>query len=398
MNFLKAEIERKKRQIAEKNVCQPNKKYFKRGDLAAIQEAEYLAKYGPSIEDIEELEEKKKEALKEKGMVDAEDALYPLPREDVVAKLREKGEPILIFGETEDKANLRLRSLEIGEGDSFKVKNTGNNFVEALKKVDKEYLKAVVKDDATTDDKNKMELKLYNTNRTWSELLELANDLRRGDHKHDEMVVSEWMKVIMTMWGHELNDRHEMEKITVKGRMDGALFKQTMGYLKPLLKMLRKGTLSDDIRDSLTSMVKNIMHRDYIRANEKYMEMAIGNAPWPIGVTNAGIHARPGRERINTKHVAHVLNDESQRKYIQVNIKNILNVYTMFCDLQGLKRLMTKCQQFFVTDPSRCVDFQRRETDPDPEPRKEAGVSSMRKVAFTSEKGDALDNEDKEEK
>ena len=28
------------------------------------------------------------------------------------------------------------------------------------------------------------------------------------------------------------------------------------------------------------------------------MEMAIGNAPWPIGVTNAGIHARPGRERI----------------------------------------------------------------------------------------------------
>ena len=36
-------------------------KYFKRGDLAAIQEAEYLAKYGPSIEDIEELEEKKKD-------------------------------------------------------------------------------------------------------------------------------------------------------------------------------------------------------------------------------------------------------------------------------------------------------------------------------------------------
>ena len=107
MDFLKAEIERKKRQIAEKNVCQPNKKYFKRGDLAAIQEAEYLAKYGPSIEDIEELEEKKKEALKEKGMVDAEDALYPLPREDVVAKLREKGEPILIFGETEDKASAK---------------------------------------------------------------------------------------------------------------------------------------------------------------------------------------------------------------------------------------------------------------------------------------------------
>jgi len=377
MDFLKQEIERKKRQIAEKNVCQPNKKYFKRGDLAAIQEAEYLAKYGPSIEDIEELEAKKKDALQEKGTVDAEDALYPLPREDVMSKLRDKGEPILIFGETEDQANLRLRSLEIGEGDSFKVKNTGNNFVEALKKVDKEYLKAFASDDATSDEKNKMELKLYNTNRTWSELLELSTDLRRGDHKHDEMVVSEWMKVIMTMWGHELNSRHEMEKITVKGRMDGALFKQTKGYLKPLLKMLRKGNLSDDIRDSLTSMVKYIMHRDYIKANERYMEMAIGNAPWPIGVTNAGIHARPGRERIFSKHVAHVLNDESQRKYIQ-----------------GLKRLMTKCQQYFVTDPSRSVDFQRRETEAAAEPRKEAPVMSLRKVAFTSEKGDALEAEE----
>ena len=92
------------------------------------------------------------------------------------------------------------------------------------------------------------------------------------------------------------------------------------------------------------------MQRDYILANEKYMEMAIGNAPWPIGVTNAGIHARPGRERIYSKNVGHVLNDEKQRRYIQ-----------------GLKRLMTKCQQFFPTDPSRSVDFSRpdygQETD-----------------------------------
>merc|ERR1719205_320640 len=98
--------------------------------------------------------------------------------------------------------------------------------------------------------------------------------------------------------------------------------------------------MSDDIRDSLSSMVKYIMHKDYILANEKYMEMAIGNAPWPIGVTNAGIHARPARENIHSKHVAHVLNDETQRKFIQ-----------------GLKRLLTKAQQYYPTDPSRSVDF-----------------------------------------
>ena len=45
--------------------------------------------------------------------------------------------------------------------------------------------------------------------------------------------------------------------------------------------------------------------------------MAIGNAAWPIGVTMVGIHARTGREKIFARNVAHVLNDETQRKYIQ---------------------------------------------------------------------------------
>lgn len=55
------------------------------------------------------------------------------------------------------------------------------------------------------------------------------------------------------------------------------------------------------------------------QANDAYLEMAIGNAPWPIGVTMVGIHARTGREKISSRYVAHVLNDETQRKYIQVN-------------------------------------------------------------------------------
>jgi len=385
MDFLKAEIERKKRQVQEKNVLQPQKKYFKRGDLAAVEQAEYLSKYGPNKEDIEELARKKTEneekALKaEEGNVEdsdeksvvINDALYPLPREEVIRRLREKLEPIILFGETENEANLRMRALEIGEPDNARLRASHNNFQEALKNVDKQYLKAVQKEDSVGD-KQKLELKMYTTSKTWTELLELAHGLRRGDHKHDEMVISEWIKVIMTMWGQELNFRHEAEKMTVKGRMDAATFTQTKGYVKPLLKMLRKNQLTDDIRDSLSNMTRYIMQRDYILANEKYMEMAIGNAPWPIGVTNAGIHARPGRERIFSKHVAHVLNDESQRKYIQ-----------------GLKRLMTKCQQYFPTDPSRSVDYIKPE-NPDgdgfePEEPKE------KTVEFTSAKEPEVEN------
>ena len=36
-----------------------------------------------------------------------------------------------------------------------------------------------------------------------------------------------------------------------------------------------------------------------------------------------GIHARTGREKISSRYVAHVLNDETQRKYIQVSIYSI---------------------------------------------------------------------------
>ena len=71
----------------------------------------------------EELEERKAAALCERGQVDGEDPLYPLQREVVVSRLREKGEPVLLFGETEDEANLRLRALQIGEsGEGFRLK------------------------------------------------------------------------------------------------------------------------------------------------------------------------------------------------------------------------------------------------------------------------------------
>lgn len=58
---------------------------------------------------------------------DAENAMIAdnsqniLPRAEVVRKLRERGEPILQFGESEDDAFKRLRRLEILEPEVNKV-------------------------------------------------------------------------------------------------------------------------------------------------------------------------------------------------------------------------------------------------------------------------------------
>jgi len=346
MDFLKAEIERKKRQIAEKNVLQPEKKYFKRGDLVAVQEKEYLEKYGPKTYTITQQVEKKEESVKEKEEKPiVKDHLYPLPRAEVIRKFRNLFQPILLFGESEDEANLRLRSLEI-VGDTDKL-SAQNDYREAMKRVDQQYMKAMEKGDHNNDqdeEQNVFESKVYTTDKTMEDLLDMATEIRQGDLKHDDKVIAEWIKLIVTMWGNELRTKPEAERISMKVRAEATTFTQTKAYVKPLLKLLKKHKLTDDIRDSLSSMVKYVLQRDYILANERYMEMAIGNAPWPIGVTNAGIHARPGRERIFSKHVAHVLNDENQRKYIQ-----------------GLKRLMTKSQVYFKTDPSRSMDFNKEE-------------------------------------
>jgi len=64
--------------------------------------------------------------------------------------------------------------------------------------------------------------------------------------------------------------------------------------------------------------------------------LAIGNAAWPIGVTMVGIHERSGREKIFSQHVAHVLNDETTRKYIQ-----------------AIKRLMTYAQEKVRVQPDK---------------------------------------------
>ncbi|MNE96949.1 Prp18 domain protein [compost metagenome] len=82
----------------------------------------------------------------------------------------------------------------------------------------------------------------------------------------------------------------------------------------------------------------NVAQREYVKAHGIYLELSIGNAPWPMGVTMVGIHERSARERIETGQIAHILNDEQQRKYIQ-----------------SIKRMITFCQKKYPTDPSRMV-------------------------------------------
>jgi len=80
------------------------------------------------------------------------------------------------------------------------------------------------------------------------------------------------------------------------------------------------------------------MLKEYVRANDVYMRLTIGNSPWPMGVTMVGIHERSGRSKINTDKVAHIMNNEIYRK-----------------SFQGIKRLISVCQKRNPTDPSKMM-------------------------------------------
>lgn len=228
-----------------------------------------------------------------------------------------------------------------------------------MEKVDAAYLEEIVKsgsgDSGREGDKKKgaHDVKIEEMNTTIEEILQEAQHLGRqrskrphseekeeSDFKSDCQVILKYLKFLLELWGKKLNDRGEPEKRSTQGKISTAIYGQTQNYLKPLFKQLNKETIADDILKHLILIIKFVLERNYVKANDAYLQMAIGNAPWPIGVTMVGIHARTGREKIFAQNIAHVLNDETQRKYIQ-----------------ALKRLMTQCQKMFPTDPSRCVEY-----------------------------------------
>lgn len=336
------EIERKKRQLEDKAVLGTGKKYFKRGDLAKQEAEEYLKKKqkldGSGIENITSSLNATDESSQDSACNQAiDEKKIPLSRKEVIRRLRERCEPIRLFDESDYDSFQRLKKLEMLEPESNK--GFKNDFRDALDKVDEEmFLHEVLK---TSDHGRVTDVTIRNDGTKYEDILTMGEKLGEEESETNCEIILKFLKLVLNLWGDELNQRPEDQKQSMKGRVVSATHMQTVSYMKPLFRKLKRHDVSVDILGCLIDIVKHLLKRDYLKANEAYLEMAIGNAPWPIGVTMVGIHARTGREKIFAKNVAHVLNDETQRKYIQ-----------------GLKRLMTQAQKYFPTDPSKSVNYE----------------------------------------
>jgi len=153
MDFLKAEIEKRKRKQNEIPIVEdavPTKKYIKRGELDKVTDKKYfeeLEQERKRKEEIKkkELEEQEKQQqqfdalTKKKPQQSEEDTLqvYLKDPEEVIKRLRARGEVVIFFGETEEERAKRLQKLEELEPMEL-LGGTSDEFGKQLRKVDAE--------------------------------------------------------------------------------------------------------------------------------------------------------------------------------------------------------------------------------------------------------------------
>ncbi|KAI5801517.1 mRNA splicing factor [Peziza echinospora] len=133
-----------------------------------------------------------------------------------------------------------------------------------------------------------------------------------------------WFHLVLREWDIALTSRPQSVKTSYQGISATSSYTQAHQYMIPLFRHLHKQDLHPDIFPKVCEIVHQAQLRNYVNANHVYLELSIGNAAWPIGVTMVGIHERSAREKLHEKGMAaHIMSDEVTRKYLQ-SIKRCL--------------------------------------------------------------------------
>ncbi|KAI7740333.1 LOW QUALITY PROTEIN: hypothetical protein M8C21_006743, partial [Ambrosia artemisiifolia] len=262
MDILKEELV-KKRQSLE------GRKVFKRSEIEQSRRDQEDKRLSQNLDS----------SSPDKSKPESSSIIISLPKQDRLLK-----QPVMLFGESDDDRLDRLKYVDRTEWET-------NDYI-----VDQPIKKRQKSGDQQTRETDEI-IKRMKTKK-FSELC-------------DEDKILVFFNKLLIEWNHELDEMPESEKRTAL-----ATFKQCKTYLNPLFNFCINKVLPDETKQALMLVVNCCMKRDYTAASDHYIRIAIGNSPWPIGVTMVGIHERSAREKIHTNSVAHVMNDETTRKYL----------------------------------------------------------------------------------
>jgi pre-mRNA-splicing factor 18 len=321
------------------------KKYMRRGEIAQI-----------AREKVERVEERERVLRKEteKALPAAASSINDLKMEEadeedsmdaseVKWRLRSYAQPLTFFGESDRERLQRLKHHELllseKQGGSM---GTGHELQAIIAaEVDSEIVNATLAamEHNNAEDPEESRKAAAKQERVKERRHNKYKEMRtRDEFDNPEDFIVFFFKRMLLVWEEELAARPSDEKASTKGKQASGTQKQTRQYLHPFFKQLKSGECPKDVVKCTEVIVSRCIEREYVKASESYLKMAIGNAAWPMGVTMVGIHERAGREKIHTSNVAHCMNNEMSRKYIQ-----------------GIKRIMTFCQHAYPTFPSKMV-------------------------------------------
>lgn len=389
MDLLKAEMERKRKAINQIKSSSKVKKtenssnsrrFLKRGDILRAEEemeehnntytitkenksnkhkssneersSSYDEKNMTSSEkgkSSEEIVKNKVETTTTSGQQQNNKTKSTLSPDEVTSALRSLGLPVRLFGEItkiidaikrkyEDKSRVsRLNEAKeltskalatISENDEFRLGSghgIRNRFLDKRGDVEKEKnIDRSTSRSTTAGQQEKKDTKTTSNNDNIISSESTLNNNEDDPHK----LIHHFFKSLLKQWEDELSKRTEQQKRTISGKNETKTLKQCRDYIRPLFKLCKKRKLESSLMSHLVKIVNCCKQGEFVSAHNAYVDVSIGRAAWPIGVTMVGIHARTGRAKIESANVAHVMNSEVQRKY-----------------LTSVKRLMTYCQK-----------------------------------------------------
>jgi len=144
-------------------------------------------------------------------------------------------------------------------------------------------------------------------------------------------------KGLLSKWEEHLEGRPKDLANSPQGAAETASAAQTGEFMAPFFSLCKSRKVPPDMMPLCVELVDLLLLKEYMAAGDAYLRLSVGKAQWLMGVSQVGLHERAARERIYIGKLPHVLNDETQRRY-----------------LTSMKKLMTVLQRMEPpSDPSK---------------------------------------------
>lgn len=168
--------------------------------------------------------------------------------EDVIAKLRERDEPVRLFGESEKGRSRRYRRLIQRENTPQKKLSDGP-IPTTLELVPESQMK--VPDKVPTDEEGLKYL-----------FRQLAS----------------YFTMVLREWELALAKREDAVKQSTQGKQAYNAMVQSRENMKPLFRLFENGQIEKGILDPIVDIVRHAQKRRYVDANDGYLTLSIGKA------------------------------------------------------------------------------------------------------------------------